>query len=155
MMRRVMLLQGYYFSIGVYIYNAVYEKEKKIIDVMKVRGMSWVYYWLAQFVVDYSLFFCNLMVVSLIIGGMISVPFMCFFGVAIIVYSYCCSFIFNKSEKATKFFPIINFVIGMLLPLINQLGDSIFKSILLWIFKYSYPFYSLQNQLLPTDLIPK
>ena len=25
-MRKVMLLQGYYFSIGIYIYNAVYEK---------------------------------------------------------------------------------------------------------------------------------
>ena len=113
--------------------------------MLRVKGMSWPYYWLSQFVIDYFLYFCNLMILNLIVGDMVNVPFMATFGVAIIIYSYCWSYAFNKSEKATKFFPLINFVIGMLLPILNQLSDSFIKSSLFWIFKYFYPFYSLQN----------
>lgn len=90
--------------------------------MLRVRGMSWAYYWLSQFVIDYFLYAINLGIVHLIIGDMINVPFMMAFGLALIVYSYCCSFMFEKSEKATKYFPLINFVVGMLLPIINHLN---------------------------------
>ena len=82
----------------------------------------------------------------------INIQFMAMFGLSIILYSYCCSFLFNKSEKATKYFPLLNFVVGLCLPLINQLQSSFLKSTLLSLFKYAYPFYSLQNTLVPVDL---
>lgn len=144
-MKKVMLLQGYYFSIGVYIYNAVYEKEKKIIDVLKVRGLKWTFYWSAQFIIDYVFYLVNLLIVFLIVSDIINIPYMATFGISLILYSYCFSFLFDKSEKATKYFPLLNFVVGMCLPLINQLNDNFLKSTLLWLFKYLYPFYSLQS----------
>lgn len=70
-MKKMMLLQGYYLSVGIYVAVAVYEKEKKIIDVLKVRGLQWWWYWAANFVVDYSIFFVNLLVLRLLLGDIL------------------------------------------------------------------------------------
>lgn len=77
---------------------------------------------------------------------------MSMFGLALILYCYCCSFLFSNSQKATKYFPMINFAVGMLLPVLNQLNDSSLKSLLLWVFKYIYPFQAFQDDVLPSVL---
>lgn len=68
MMKKMMLLQGYYLSVGIYVATAVYEKEKKIIDVLRVRGLQWWWYWSANFVVDYAIFVVNLAIMKGLLG---------------------------------------------------------------------------------------
>lgn len=152
-MKKVMLLQGYYFSIGVYVTNAVYEKEKKIVSVLRVRGMDWISYWLPQLAIDFAIFEVNLCVLLLIVGKSIDVVFFSMFGLSLIIYCYCCSFLFNSSTRATKFFPLINFSFGFLMPIVNLLGDSLKKDILLGILRFLYPFYPVQNSLMPSVVL--
>ena len=117
-----------------------------------MRGLHWIYYWSAQFIIDYTFYVFNLLFVYLIVSDIVSITYMAVFVLSLILYSYCFSFLFDKSEKATKYFPLLNFLVGMCLPLINQLNDNFLKSTLLWLFKYLYPFYSLQSELVPIDL---
>jgi len=54
----------------VFIYSIVYEKEQKVIEIMKMNGMKMRYYWLVNFVFDfviYTITFC----VFFIYGGAI------------------------------------------------------------------------------------
>jgi hypothetical protein len=69
------------------------------------------------------------------------------FGVALILFTYSCSYLFNSSKSATMYFPVVNFMIGFMIPLINIIKNSTFKTILLKALEYFYPFYTLQNNL--------
>lgn len=113
--------------------------------------MSWVYYWSSQFLMDYVFFIMNLGIVYLIVGDVVNFPFMAMFGLSLILYCYCCSFLFSNSQKATKYFPLVNFAVGFLLPILNQLHDSSLKSIAIYTFKYIYPFSAFQDDLIPSE----
>jgi hypothetical protein len=148
-MKKMMLLQGYYLSVGIYVATAVYEKEKKIIDVLRVRGLQWWWYWAANLLVDYTIFVVNLLIMKLLLGDLLDIWYMCGFGVALIVFCYCCSFLFKSSEKSVKYFTVINFCTGFFVPLLNLIPNEIFKDTLLWIFRHLYPLYSLQLKFSP------
>ena len=44
---------------GIYLYTPIYEREKKILYLLKLKGMTRLGYWLPQFIVDYSIFVIN------------------------------------------------------------------------------------------------
>lgn len=146
-------MQGYYMSVGIYVTIAVYEREKKIVDVLRVRGLDWWYYWLANFIVDFTFYNINLIILQFIVGD-INFIYMDLFGVAMILYCYCCSFCFKTLKGAIGYFPIMNFLFGSFIPLVGFIEVNRLKDILLWLLTNLYPFYSLQKQLLPDPTHP-
>ena len=85
----------------------------------------------------------------LIVGNLFSFWFVAMFGLALILYCYCCSFLFSSSTRATKYFPLVNFGFGFLLPLVNLMDESAVKGFFLGLLKYTYPFYPIQENLMP------
>lgn len=80
---------------------------------------------------------------------------MCGFGVALILFCYCCSFLFRSSEKSVKYFTLINFAVSFLLPLVKFLRYEELKNVVLWLIEHFYPLYSLQMKFSPnTNLNP-
>jgi hypothetical protein len=147
--RKMMMMQGYYLSVGIYVTVAVYENEKKIIDVLRVRGLEWWYYWTANFTVDYAIFLVNLCLMKLLLGDVLEYWYMALFGVALILYCYCFSFLFKSSEKSVKYFPMLNLFVGLFIPLVSLISNEDIKNTILWLFKYLYPLYSLQSKFSP------
>ncbi len=81
-----------------FITAIVYEKEKKIVGVLNTRGLGWVAYWLGSFLLDYSIFWINL----LVLGNFVAAKEVSFLGwdslgllgVGVILYTYCASHLF-------------------------------------------------------------
>ena len=48
----VALMMGF----PVFLFQIVFEKEKKLIDIMKINGMKMTNYWLIQFLFNYALY---------------------------------------------------------------------------------------------------
>ena len=143
-----LLFQSYIFSMGIYLYTPIYEREKKILYLLKLKGMTRLGYWLPQFIVDYSIFVINSIVVYFLIGRIISIIYLCMFGVALILFCYSCSYLFDSSNTAIRCFPIINFVIILIISLILFLSNDITSFIIRNILILVYPFCSLQDYLL-------
>lgn len=76
------------------------------------------------------------------------------FGVALILFCYCNSFLFQNSDKAVKNFTLVNFGIGFLMPLVNLIPYEGVKDTLLWILHHLYPFYPLQVKFTPIPSNP-
>jgi len=117
--------------------------------VLRVRGLKWWWYWAANLLVDYAIFVVNLLIMKLLLGDLLDFWYMCGFGVALIMFCYCCSFLFRSSNKSVKYFTIINFCVGFFLPLVNLIPYKIPKDLLLWFFQNLYPLYSLQTKFTP------
>lgn len=122
-------------------------------DVLRVRGLAWWDYWLANFIVDFTFFLVNLVILRFIVGE-INMVYMSLFGVSMILFCYVFSFYFKTLKSAITFFPVINFLFGTFIPIVNFIETTWLKDLLLWILIHLYPFYDLQKQLLPDPSNP-
>ena len=63
-------------------------------------------------------------------------------GMGIILFTYCCSFIFEKVKTASTWFSVINIMFGMMLmPMLIFAKDTFFGY--LTFLKYLYPYFDL------------
>lgn len=143
----ILLFQGYVFSLGVYIYTPVYERENKIVYLLRVRGMDWISYWAPYFTVDFTIFVLNSVAVYLLMGRTVSLFYLICFGASLIVFCYCCSYLFTSSASATRYFPVINFVLSLLASLTFLINNPTTKFIIHNLFVLVYPFSSFQDYL--------
>lgn len=62
--------------------------------MLRVRGLQWYNYWLANFIVDYSFFIVNLGCMYALLSDIVDIQYMLLFGPALIFYSYASSYLF-------------------------------------------------------------
>lgn len=112
--------------------------------------MDWISYWLPQFLVDYSFFIVNSIVVYFYMERIISFIYLISFGASLIVFSYCCSYLFQTSSTAIRYFPIINFLFGLITPFVALIKRETIKFVITNVFIIIYPFSSFQDYIVHT-----
>jgi hypothetical protein len=145
----VQLMQGYFIMATAFIHAPVYEKEKKIRALLNTRGVSWIVYWMGTFLFDFLVFNLNLLVVSqwVLPEAVAQIGWLSLFklGIGMILFAYCCSFLFEKVKTASTWFSLINVMLGMMLiPMIIFAKDTFFGK--LEVLKYVYPYFDLTAQ---------
>lgn len=63
-------------------------------------------------------------------------------GIGVILFTYCCSFLFEKVKTASTWFSLINIIFGMVIVPLIIFGQSTFLHYFSF-FRYFYPFYDL------------
>ena len=111
--------------------------------------MKWWWYWLSSFIVDYSLFIVNLLILYMIMGSSIHIGYTLLFGISVILFCYCCSFVFKTFKGATAYFPTFNFIFGMFIPIVAFIPYKIPRHIVKYLLMYLYPFYDFQTKTVP------
>ena len=126
----IQLMQGYFIMATAFIHSPVYEKEKKIRALLNTRGLSWVVYWLGNFLFDFLVFNINLIIVTnfVAVEAVNEIGWFNIFklGIGIILFSYCCSFMFEKVKTASTWFSLINIVFGMMVMPMIIFGQNTF-----------------------------
>lgn len=112
------LIQGYIIMSSAFLSIPVLEKEEKIIQLLRTRGVRRLNYWLGHFIFDFLYFMVNYTVVLVFFGQSVAgLPLwvLVFTACSIIVYSYLCSMIFNKVKTANSWFTIINSLLSLIM----------------------------------------
>ena len=133
----------------------VYEKDEKIINLLRTRGLSKISYWTGHFLFDITMFCINSIIVKVFFTNTLDeIPLWLLFttGCSLIIYAYCGSMIFEKLKTANTWFTVINMLFSMiLLPLVilsdKQMLEGKIFSIINY-FKYLIPYYDLSKYLL-------
>ena len=152
-MGSLFIMQGYVIMGSAFIIIPVQEKEEKIIRLLRTRGLSTLSYWTGHFSFDFLYFLLNFLVLRIWFSDTFSeLPFsiMFFTGVSMILYSYCCSLIFEKKKTANSWFTIINSLFLYLLsPLMipnSPVKDTTYGKI--YFLRYFYPYFDLGSFLI-------
>lgn len=140
------LAQGYLIMATAFIHAPVYEKEKKIRALLNARGLSSLLYWLGNFLFDFSIFNLNLLLLNFLFAPEtvheLGWDRLFELGVAMILFTYCCSFLFYKVKTASTWFSLINILFGMIILPLVIFGKKTFLRHFQFV-KYIYPFYDI------------
>lgn len=134
----------------------VLEKEDKIIQLLRTRGVSRFVYWSGQFIFDFIQYWINYLVLRILFYQIVSeipLSIIALTGVATILYSYTFSLIFNKVKTANNWFTIINYL-SFLLMIPLMLPSSVIESTFYRHFiplKYLSPFFDVSLVLLKSS----
>ena len=134
----------------------VLEKEDKIIQLLRTRGVSRFVYWSGQFIFDFIQYWINYLVLRVLFYQIVSeipLSIIALTGVATILYSYTFSLIFNKVKTANSWFTIINYL-SFLLMIPLMLPSSVIESTFYRHFiplKYLSPFFDVSLVLLKSS----
>ena len=134
----------------------VLEKEDKIIQLLRTRGVSRFVYWSGQFIFDFIQYWINYLVLRILFYQIVSeipLSIIALTGVATILYSYTFSLIFNKVKTANTWFTIINYL-SFLLMIPLMLPSSVIESTFYRHFiplKYLSPFFDVSLVLLKSS----
>jgi hypothetical protein len=134
----------------------VLEKEDKIIQLLRTRGVSRFVYWSGQFIFDFIQYWINYLVLRVLFYQIVSeipLSIIALTGVATILYSYTFSLIFNKVKTANTWFTIINYL-SFLLMIPLMLPSSVIESTFYRHFiplKYLSPFFDVSLVLLKSS----
>lgn len=153
-----MLLSGYSIMATAFISLPVYEKEKKIKGVLNTRGVSWIGYWLGNFIFDYSVFWINLLAMGYLVVpeevNTLGWTALAEMGIGVLLFAYCISSIFSKVKTANVWFGVINMVLSMLLMPLLLLGKTKYP-LLLNCAKLLYPYFDLTVSALANQIQPE
>ena len=147
---------GYIIMGSAFITIPVQEKEEKIIRLLRTRGLSTLAYWVGHFCFDFLYFLLNYLVLRIWFSDTLeelSLSTMLFTGISMILYSYCCSLIFEKKKTANNWFTVINslflFVLYPLMIPNSPLRDTAYGKI--YFLRYFYPYFDLGSFLISKE----
>ena len=55
-----------------FMYTIVLEKESKLVEIMKINGMKMRYYWLSNFIFNYSLYAITMLIFNVMGGAVLN-----------------------------------------------------------------------------------
>ena len=135
-------MQAYANNSSIYIGIPVKEREDKLKYALNVMGCKILPYWLGTFLFDFSVYFLSVIVffimlycwniTYLIIHIQKILLIMVTFGFALINLAYVCGFMFDKSNSAYKYFPVMNVFILYGIPYLVTQWNILF---ILFLFK--------------------
>lgn len=113
---------------------------------MKTRGLKWSSYWLGSFIFDYGMFLLNLLIMGKLVApdqiNQLGWNVLAKLGIAIILYTYCFSHLFEKVKSASAWFSIINMILSIIIMPMILFEKNEIVSYLSFI-KFFYPYYDL------------
>lgn len=142
------VMQGYIIMSSAFLGIPVLEKEEKIIQLLRTRGVRKMNYWLGHFIFDFSYFWINYAAMYWWFGdsiGSIPLRVVALTAASMIMYAYTASTIFNKVKTANSWFTIFNSLLFLiLLPfMVSEKMVQNTSYYYLLPLKYLYPFYDI------------
>jgi hypothetical protein len=114
--------------------------------VLNTRGLNGFSYWLGNFLFDFSVYNINLIIMMKFVApeliAIVKWSTLFELGIAVILYAYCFSFLFEKVKSASTWFSVINMIFGIIIMPMILFGQNTFFHYLDFL-KYLYPFYDL------------
>lgn len=111
----IFVLQGYMMLMSAFISIPVYEKEKKIIQLLRTRGLTKLAYWVGHYLFDIIVLALNTIIMRIVFmpNTLKLIPIWLIFLTATcsILYAYCASKLFNKLKTANSWFTVFNTLI--------------------------------------------